>query len=224
MTSAIIKVRCGDATHQVELFDDLTSRILDHDPDMLAAFTAFGAETPWCEGLAEAFRWEPHNVIAEETGLTIGQLALLAADWLEHAEYPLEGQPEIRRALTDYADTVRCYVFGGCPKEFVRAAFHKFSFACRNLPPAVFNQHYGFSAERAADWLLDWVGGSFEGHFDMDLSPTQEFAQQIVSIAEYAGNALPDDHRREDEWKWQIAHALRVIDALNRGKPWPALS
>jgi hypothetical protein len=48
-TPNIITVKCGDATHRVGVDAVLREfEVLDHDPNMVAAFTSFGATEPAC--------------------------------------------------------------------------------------------------------------------------------------------------------------------------------
>jgi hypothetical protein len=50
-----IEVECGGETHTLTLFPSGHLRLNDHDLDMVAAFTAFGAARPRCIEVLEAF-------------------------------------------------------------------------------------------------------------------------------------------------------------------------
>jgi hypothetical protein len=44
----ILELSCGDETHRIEILEDGTAVMLDHDEDQVRAFVAFGATVPAC--------------------------------------------------------------------------------------------------------------------------------------------------------------------------------
>jgi hypothetical protein len=73
-----VTIRCGDAEHTLRITRDAKLVILDHDLEMVAAFTAFGAEQPHCLRVAEAMQkpmehlagwWNPRFNVAEITSI-----------------------------------------------------------------------------------------------------------------------------------------------------------
>jgi hypothetical protein len=64
MTSrAIYEVECGPEIHEIEIRDG-KPHMLNHDEEMIEAFTAFGAEVPECLLWVKRWKWKWHEEAA----------------------------------------------------------------------------------------------------------------------------------------------------------------
>ena len=224
-----MKVPCSWETHRIELHDDGTARLLDHNEKTMRSFAAFGMTPPDCLDLLEEWEDDPETFIATHADLTLGQFTLLAADWIEHARYPYDGAPEVRLALHLYADKIRDLVRGDCDARDVRAAFNRFVSAIQRLPrPHGYIERYSFAMKSAAGDLqrlvcAEWDSADRGCKFHPAAPPTGLQQLSFVGVPMWTHDAMPD-HQRGAEEAWQVAHAVRVLDAVEKGQPWPALS
>jgi hypothetical protein len=200
--------------------------MLDHDEDMVAAFVEFGA--PWPECLMqkriwddEPLRWLDHY---GRSMLTVPQQQLLACDWAEHV-LPISAKSHfLDDALFGAIQATRAYWEGKGTKTKVREALRRVEKTRRpgehrTHPPShtvseAVKEAGRMAAQRTERWMTK----------DYIAERSIEAMLNVATNAGWAAEARGGFDLRDEEFAWQIAHALRVIDAINKGKPWPALS
>jgi hypothetical protein len=82
----IFKTKCGRAKrHRLEIREDGSMHMLDHDEDMVRSFAAFGAKKPRCLEIIEY--WEDNPILAVTDRRLFGRKKVLeiVAAWLDRA-------------------------------------------------------------------------------------------------------------------------------------------
>jgi hypothetical protein len=77
----VLEKRCSKSTHRIEIHRDGTIKLLNHDVDMLKAFTAFGAKRPRCLRVLEDWQDNPIAILLTPGLLTPREIGLIAVAW-----------------------------------------------------------------------------------------------------------------------------------------------
>jgi hypothetical protein len=181
---------------------------VDHDPEMLAAFTSFGAAQPSCSDVIDHWTHDPIRMLFR---LPLSQLdnrtlALVVHDWVVHAR---------RRSQQRHAKELQDADWDALITKAVarwRDNAQDHSFPPFRLPPNV-----TFADGAAAHY----VQAAYAGRPSDRRSELLRAQHEALRAA--TGGPSPDE-AAADEYKWQIAHAIRALASLQKGKPWPVLS
>jgi hypothetical protein len=232
--SVYLPVHCRGEEHELEISDTGELLVLDHDVEEELAMAAFGAELPRCmvivdtwkaKGPMKAIGMSPlHGVIHPWT------LALVALDWAEHV------LPYFERA---HPGDMRARAAIEASRDFMaaRAGVAQVKGAGKALSPgketAVTDANALQSAMWAATWSTSWtdaleswarvevpkwasrvaIWGS-RGVAYLALAPGRQSSYEAYNMWQYANNR---------ERQWQLRRLLDVLQAADRGEPYPPL-
>jgi hypothetical protein len=77
--------KCGRAKrHRLEILDDGTMRMLDHNEEMVRAFAAFNAKKPKCLEIIELWEDNPIHALTDRHLFGRKKVLIIVADWLDH--------------------------------------------------------------------------------------------------------------------------------------------
>jgi hypothetical protein len=236
MASIVVDVPCGEETHRLELRDDGTARMLDHDPRVVAAFTRMGATPPECARAVAEYERKPLAYILSHTGLDGRTVGLLACDYAEHvlsifeAKFPDDIRP--RKAIK----TARACGHG----EATAKQLYKWWAAAQWASTETVKRAWAakmaaVSAEEAAEATLAWAAeeAAEEAAGAVRAAAAAWAAEEAAAwAAEEAARAArgclgaaltAETEARVAEAAWQLKHTFKVLNALEEGLPWPAL-
>jgi hypothetical protein len=227
----VIYITCGGHDHRLELSPDGSLTPLDHNTDMLSAFTAFGAAAPACARQIEEWdAWrdtdEARNLLdqvlhavvnhsTKSTGYALQRdLASLALEYADRAvdsamsleDYDLEEMP------ADLLATISSFLVGDATRDDVLGETQKARKAITTYEWTEIYDFFGsslwkcvvFAAEAA---MLENVTRCVDATI-----LTADAAREIVSnVAGELGN----DYEEVDaeETMWQLRRAVEVLEA-----------
>ncbi len=205
----VIEVICEGHTHHLELRDDGTFRMLDHEEIDVRAFVAFGAKPPGCLEEIDKARADPVWFLFDHLDINQKTLSLLACDFAEHVlpiwyeYYPNDHRPrETIEAARKYvarkisaADAAISATRAATAAAWASVA--SASAAARSAETAMAAAWAAWTAPRAAEWA-SWAASYH---------------------AEAHGNDL--EAAEAAEKRWQGGRVVQVVEAISRGEdPW----
>jgi hypothetical protein len=223
MASVVVDVLCEGETHRVELRDDATAEMLDHDSAMVEAFTAFNAKPPECLLVTRRWTHSPTATILDLVPLTEPTVVLLALDFFQHAAgHVLAENTALKELLRHLDDDVResmVYKRVEDPLHDLAEALRMHYFSPGTLRGGFYNP---------LGRLQYMVRSLPHGAQTIGLSSTPvDIGSPVNAIVDMKSDLVKASLPIEvwhSERAWQRKHMLRVINALEEGKPWPALT
>jgi hypothetical protein len=220
----VLTIPCDGHQHRIELHNDGTAVMLDHDEELVRSFVAFNAEPPACLVAMDEARNTPVNFTLDHVAVTDKVRGLLACDFAEHVlhvfewRYPNDKRP--RRAI----EVARAYWDEEATAEQVKKARKAAMYATRAARDAA--DAAGDAAAAAAAAAAAWAAKEV----------AWEAAEAAEYAAMYAGRDAAGDAAGYAAWEaagdaamalerlWQLKHTFKVLAAFEEGRPWPALS
>jgi hypothetical protein len=229
MTTVDLEIECSGEMHHIRASSDGTLRILDHDEDMLRAFSAFGAHKPECMVAADSFERDPAFMLLEIVNLPKPVLGKVACDFLERHldryEAAAFGDTRPRNTLlTAYrywdGEEVSSSTIDAVHKQ-AHAAFHDTHVFEADLPPSAVRDSL-WRAQQIAEgvtYLADMVDSDSRNASRMRVV---NLAAQAVIAARNAASSYSEFPKGVDEEAaWQLDHTLKAILSWQKTLPWP---
>jgi hypothetical protein len=279
MASVVIKIVCDGEVHRIELRDDGTARMLDHDPRVVAAFTRMGATPPLCYHAKVSYEELSLHYILETAGMEHKTLSLLACDYAEHVlpifehYHPQDDRPRVaieaariflsgnstRRTLGKARVDAEKAVWNAASKSGWAAqnernlnrdlpanspkmaslsaetaaskAAYESANAARSAVDAALTTGTGVPADKpltwtsnAADWAVRAAAKSAAAKAWEEEVTLEQRLLRLRSRAEMLRSMWETMNTADAaEQAWQLEHTIKVLNAVEEGKPWPAL-
>jgi hypothetical protein len=227
MASFVVEVLCGEEMHRVELRDDGTARMLDHDLDeeMVAAFTAFGAKPPECLLVQRRWGHSPMATILDIFNLDEFTVARLAIDLFKHRA--AEALPKAKKkecVMLDafIASMLEALSYGA--DDETHSLANRLRWAFRDMP-GLYGSESLFSAVGRLEYIVSEVSPRpYSGPFTLATRPLP-ISSPVNAIVDLRSDLLhaPGDRNKAEE-RWQRRHIFRVLRSLEERKPWPRLA
>lgn len=230
MATIVIEVPCGGERHHIEVRDDGSVRMLDHNEDMVRSFVEFGAAAPDCLVELEDVRERPARLVIHDAhDVNDRTRSLLTCDAAEHvlniyeAIIPDDNRP--RRAI----DTVRAYWHGDAPREQIEVTLAAAKEAEEEaLAPPEATSGWGDAEEEVAARAdaASRAAGAARRAAEMGMGMATASAVSAAGYAAYAKrlDVTDFDKAMAAERRWQRARIVKVLDAIEKGDAWPRLS
>jgi hypothetical protein len=226
MASIVIEVPCGDEVHRIELRDDGTAKVLDHDPRVVAAFTRMGATPPECAEDVAIYEKDPVDYIlkmeyGKRLGVGIPTSGRLACDYAEHVlpffemEFPDDPRPRVA------IETAREY-WEYWPSGTVSFALMDKVEKAEDDAFAAAREPWSLAAVKAANAAALAATSARSGPFH-DSWGAARMAAAAGRAYHDSGSWVSGEEAKDAEQAWQLKHAFKAIKAVEEGKPWPAL-
>ena len=224
-------IECEGTAHLIELHDDGTAVMLDHNEKTLRSFVAFDAPMPACLRAVGRWRVEPVNFLLTTGALDVQTQGLLGCDFVERVVGLIEQYLPPGASgwsLVDHALEAARESFFEPSRRYEATAYRGQVRQKADLLAARARMGKGIGAvgaSRAADAL--------EAIIDAAGSWDERFARQAIELAasraaDVAFRARQHDLGYEErvaaekrERKWQMQHAIKVLVALRDDEPWP---
>jgi hypothetical protein len=232
MASITTEVTCSGETHLLELRDDGSATMLDHDETMVRSFVEFGAEPPGCLTAIEVWREDPSEYLLYMAKLTDREVGLLACDWAEHVLHIFEKDyPDGRRPRTAI-ETARAFWHGTASQHEAQDTAKAATNAARAIARLGDKRTATEAAARAAAWSAGVVVR--EAHRERRLAAHRALRSAWVAAARATWGQKPEAARTEavmtkakeagaSERRWQIRHAIKMLATLEEDAAWPGL-
>ena len=228
--SVVIDVLCEGHTHRLELRDDGTCHMLDHEEIDVRAFVAFGAKPPGCLKSIDKAREQPVRFLVDYLDIDRKTHILLSCDFAEHVlpiwyeYYPDDHRP--RKTI----EAARKYV-AGKTKESVLKRTRR---AAREARGTASEAYWSESKSEVATAAWDAARSAASAAVSAAMSATSairgaEWASSSVITVKAARAAAShaEAHGKDPgaaraaEKRWQGGRMVQVVEAMSRGEdPW----
>ena len=226
--AVVIEVECEGHTHRLEVRDDGTYHMLDHEEIDVRAFVAFGAKPPGCLEEIEKARAVPIFFLFKHMDINQKTKILLACDFTEHVlpiwyeYYPDNHRP--RKAI----EAAREYVAGKIKKSTLemarKATAASAASAAASAASAAWAAEEAAASSAWAAWAAEHVAAAAEeaSTAAMDawsarsaLRSSGWAADRSAWATYYHAKAHGNDpEAAEDaEIRWQIGRVLRFLSS-----------
>jgi hypothetical protein len=229
MRSARAAVPCGGIKHYVDLNEDGTARMLDHDETQVRAFVEFGAEGPLCFDVVEGWKKDFAAVLIDvvDDKRILGHIA---CEWalevlpLFEKEFPTDSRPREAIALA------RAAANGEGSLEALGRALYDVdaaaTFADDNNRHAA--EWAAYAAQDAVRIFTEEDAAAFDdAQSDSMIAEERAAVDRVMDTTMYSVEQSLNEAKREARERtkrWQIRKAFDVLETFEEGKPWPALS
>jgi hypothetical protein len=181
----VLEVPCGSEKHRIELRDDGTTQMLDHDEDMVRSFLAFGANPPSCfvilgliRGAEAAYQEATGKWTHVQWPQLIGHTHLpMENRWAKHIE------PLLEKARADEAERIEKAMERRDAAGFVLRMVER----SLGLGPMEAMSYTGFNRNLfAAQQKLEEANEYLEAHRAVvtDYEKALKYAQRIEQLAQ----------------------------------------
>ncbi len=216
----VIEVLCEGHTHRLEVRDDGTAHMLDHEEIDVRAFVVFGAKPPGCLEEIDRARDDPVGFLFDHLDINQKTISLLACDFAErvlpiwYEYYPDDHRP--RKTI----EATRKYVDGKIEKStFQRARNAAWTASVAAARAVTWSSAVvAVDAARSASWSAAASAAAASAAAGV-LAAASAAARAVYDHAEAHGN--DPEAARAAEKRWQVGRIVQVVEAISRGEdPW----
>ena len=212
----VIEVLCEGNTHRLEVRDDGTFHMLDHEEIDVRAFVAFGAKPPGCLEAIDEARDNQVDFLVQRIVLDQKTRALLACDFAEHVlpiwyeYYPDDHRP--KKAI----EAARKYVAGKINESALKIAGEA-AWAAANAASSA----WAASAGASAAWLATRAASAVWWAARVSAASEARAASWLAAYYHAEAHGNDPAAARAAEKKWQAGRMVQVVEAISRGEdPW----
>ena len=227
MTVAL-RVRCEGEWHRLELLDDGTLRMLDHNEKTLRAFAAFQAEKPRCLKVVHTWYYHPLSILFSSrnrwmfnndkaVALPSVPLVYLAHDFVKHAVESIDA-PELLPSLDALRNAVARYDPSSVLPPFDPDLQSE---VARRLQP-LGTSASGFIGRAMISAIRALVELRSPFPYPEHVLHHTRLAARDARAAVAAASAVATEFgvMDIDEEPWQVQRAAAVLNRYARGEPW----
>jgi hypothetical protein len=230
-----LMAHCDGEEHWLELREDGTMRMLDHDEDMVKAFVAFDAAPPEC--LLSQVTWREHfirilldpgglwtwSIGGEQQRVPLQVIARMMRDWVKHASIISNVNdllPDLETLGLYLADPDMCDNLIVGDLDRLHPVASDLSLASSDSPERSLAMGMLVTLKFVKDLYYDPFVEDNIRHFYKLASKAADYLSAAVS---WSTTDITLGIYGVDETKWQRKHAAKLLNQLDRGEPWQPL-